>query len=54
MVGSRLAGVLAALVLLAATTAVADGYPIRPIRVIIPFPPGGAADAVVRGLGPRF
>jgi hypothetical protein len=32
-----------------ALTAIAQGYPVRPIRFIIPAPPGGAPDA----LGPR-
>lgn len=29
----------------------AQGFPARPVRVIIPFPPGGGIDAVVRALG---
>ncbi len=32
----------------------ADTYPQRPIRFIIPFPPGGANDIVARLLGPRL
>ena len=31
--------------------ALAQGFPARPVRVIIPFPPGGGIDAVVRALG---
>jgi tripartite-type tricarboxylate transporter receptor subunit TctC len=53
MAGFKLAWLVAAALLLA-SGAHADNYPGRPIRVIIPFPPGGAADAVVRGLSPRF
>jgi tripartite-type tricarboxylate transporter receptor subunit TctC len=53
MVGFRLAWLVTAALLLA-TAARADDYPSRPIRVIIPFPPGGAADALVRGIGQRF
>ncbi len=30
--------------------ALADNYPSKPVRVIIPFPPGGTLDAVGRGL----
>lgn len=29
-------------------------FPNKPIRVIVPFPPGGSADAVVRMLSPRL
>jgi len=53
MAGFRFAWLVAAAIL-CAPGANADNYPGRPIRVIIPFPPGGAADALVRGLNPRF
>jgi tripartite-type tricarboxylate transporter receptor subunit TctC len=29
-------------------------YPVRPIRLLIPFPPGGAADTVGRAIGERL
>jgi tripartite-type tricarboxylate transporter receptor subunit TctC len=29
----------------------AENYPARPVRIIVPFPPGGSMDAVVRVLG---
>ncbi|WP_077001360.1 tripartite tricarboxylate transporter substrate binding protein [Variovorax sp. KK3] len=32
----------------------ADAYPSKPIRMIVTFPPGGSADAVVRMLVPRL
>src|SRR2546427_7917289 len=32
----------------------APGYPSRPIRVIVPFPAGGAADALPRIVGERL
>jgi len=32
----------------------APGYPGRPIRVIVPFPAGGAADALPRIVGERL
>jgi tripartite-type tricarboxylate transporter receptor subunit TctC len=40
--------------LLAAGTAVAQTYPAKPIRWIIPFPPGGAMDVMARALGPKM
>ena len=29
-------------------------YPNRPVRIIVPLPPGGAIDVFVRGLGKEF
>lgn len=39
---------LAAALLAAAASALAQGYPDRPITMIVPFPPGGVADTVAR------
>lgn len=39
----------------AAAPAFADGdYPVRPVRIIVGFPPGGATDLVARIIGPRL
>src|SRR5262245_53128451 len=29
-------------------------YPSRPIRIVVPYPPGGGTDIVVRAIGPRL
>ncbi len=44
--------VVAAVVLLVAGTAYAQEYPTKPIRMIIPFAPGGASDLVARIITP--
>jgi len=48
-------GLLTALMF--ATSALASAqadYPSRPLRLIVPFPPGGAADAIARLAGSRL
>lgn len=30
------------------------GYPVRPVRLIVPFPPGGSTDTVSRVIGPKL
>jgi tripartite-type tricarboxylate transporter receptor subunit TctC len=37
-----------------ARVAAAQGYPARPVRIIAPFPPGGAVDAVARKVAQRL
>src|SRR3954467_1400885 len=43
-----------ALALLTATLASAQEYPTRPIRVVVPVPPGGANDTLTRVIAPRL
>jgi tripartite-type tricarboxylate transporter receptor subunit TctC len=44
-----------ALLCAAPISALAQGdYPVRPIRVLIPFPPGGAADLIGRTIGEKI
>jgi tripartite-type tricarboxylate transporter receptor subunit TctC len=42
------------LVLAAASTAHAQGYPSRPIKFVAPFPPGGSSDVLCRLLGAKL
>src|SRR5688572_11265308 len=45
---------LVAALLLAAPPAMAQSYPAKPIRVIVPFPAGGIADLFGRVIGQKF
>ena len=44
----------AALALLLSAAAAAQNYPARPVRVIVPYPPGGTVDVVARVLAQRL
>ena len=39
---------------LVAGSAFAHSYPSRPVRIVVPYPAGGPADVLVRGLGQRL
>jgi tripartite-type tricarboxylate transporter receptor subunit TctC len=45
---------IAATLALAGTSAFAQSYPAKPVRIIVPFPPGGSADLVARTVGQKF
>jgi len=50
----RFTRLLAALGLAAATTASAQSWPTKPVRIIVPFPPGGGLDFYARSMAPRL
>nr|WP_078201374.1 tripartite tricarboxylate transporter substrate binding protein [Cupriavidus necator] len=49
-----LAATVAALALPGAHAVAAEAYPVKPVRIIVPFTPGGAADIMTRALGERL
>jgi tripartite-type tricarboxylate transporter receptor subunit TctC len=45
---------LGALLSFAAAAALAQGFPSKPVRIVVPFPPGGGADTLTRIIEPKL
>ena len=52
--GPRLAGWVAAALLWIAGAALAQPYPDKPVRFVVPYPPGGGTDVIARIVQERF
>ena len=51
---SKLAWIVALVLAAASGGALAQKYPVKPIRIIVPFPPTGAADLLTRTIGQKL
>jgi len=54
MIGRIMKGILGLIAILVPTLVFSQGYPNKPVRMIIPFAPGGASDFVGRIVQPRL
>jgi tripartite-type tricarboxylate transporter receptor subunit TctC len=51
---SSVAALLACLAGAAASQATGQAYPVKPVHIVVPFPPAGAADLLTRALGKKL
>ena len=51
---TKITSILAAVLLAWAALASAQTFPVRPITIIVPFPPGGVTDPVARAVGQKI
>ena len=54
MSNTRMRTFIVALSLMASALASAQDYPSRPVRIVVPYPPGGPTDVIVRVVGNRL
>ena len=54
MTNIRMAGVVLTLLVAACPLLYAQGYPSRPVTLVVPFPAGGSSDIIARSISPRF
>jgi tripartite-type tricarboxylate transporter receptor subunit TctC len=54
MLNTMVRYLIAALIAWSTATAFGQDYPARPVRIVVPFPPSGAADLLTRALGKRL
>lgn len=51
---NRIRRICCALLWLATSVAFAQGYPNKPVRMVVPFPPGGTTDILARAVGQKL
>ena len=52
--GKRVLNALLLVACFAAGAALAQAYPSKPLRMVVPFPPGGSADILGRSVGQKL